>query len=223
MSISNKGLNKLRGYRLSIKEWLSTIYMYRFCSLYGIQLGSGCRFWNKMILFKEVGSTIEFGNGCFFRSDRESNLIGVNRACIVSSHASNAVIKVGDNCGFSGTSIGIKESLTVGNNVQVGANTYITDFDWHSFDPSDRDNPKKIAASGIIIDDNVWLGLNCIVLKGVHIGANAIIGAGSVITKNIPANCIAAGNPCRVLKTLELPVVQISPETIESKEQGSAV
>ncbi|MEP7077046.1 MAG: acyltransferase [Acidobacteriota bacterium] len=132
------------------------------------------------------------------------------------------MIKVGDDCGFSGTSIGIKESLLVGNNVQVGANTYITDFDWHSMDPADRDNSDKIAARGIVIEDNVWLGLNCIVLKGVSIGENSIVGAGSVVTKDIPANVICAGNPCKVIKNIEPKtgtVAQLSSTDPGSREE----
>jgi len=180
--------------------------MFLFCRLYGVRLGAGCRFWDRAIFYKEVGSTIQFGDGCVFRSDLESNLIGVNRACIVSTHSNHATISIGNGCGFSGASIGIKDSLLMGDNVQVGANSYITDFDWHAMDPADRDNPDLISASGVKIEDNVWLGLNCVVLKGVTIGANSIIGAGSVVTKDVPVNSICAGNPCRVLRTIEPPI-----------------
>lgn len=55
----------------------------------------------------------------------------------------------------------------------------------------------------IIIEDDVLIGTNCIVLKGVHIGARSIIGAGSIVTKDIPSDCIAAGNPAIVIKNLK--------------------
>lgn len=55
----------------------------------------------------------------------------------------------------------------------------------------------------IEIDDDVLIGSYSIILKGVHIGARSVIGAGSVVTKDIPADCIAAGNPCRVIKQLD--------------------
>ena len=54
----------------------------------------------------------------------------------------------------------------------------------------------------VIIEDNVLIGKRCIILKGVTIGARSIIGSGSVVTKSIPADCIAAGNPCKVIKQL---------------------
>lgn len=55
----------------------------------------------------------------------------------------------------------------------------------------------------IVIEDDVWVGAHSFILKGVTIGARSIIGAGSVVTKNIPADCVAAGNPCRVIKNLK--------------------
>ncbi len=54
----------------------------------------------------------------------------------------------------------------------------------------------------IVIEDDVLIGMNSIILKGVHIGARSVIGAGSVVTKDIPADCIAAGNPARVIKII---------------------
>lgn len=100
------------------------------------------------------------------------------------------------NCGFSGTIIGAFTTIKLGNNVRCGANTLITDSDWH------EDDPRAGKAKPVVIGDNVWLGVNAVVLKGVTIGENSVIGANSVVAKNIPANVIAAGNPCKVLKSL---------------------
>lgn len=87
------------------------------------------------------------------------------------------------------------------------------DNDCHSLDWSIRQN-KDIDVFGeyidyansksapIIIEDNVLIGARSIILKGVTIGARSIIGAGSVVTRDIPSDCIAAGNPCKVLKSL---------------------
>ena len=80
--------------------------------------------------------------------------------------------------------------------MRCGANTLITDTDWH------EDDPRVGCNKPVVIGDNVWLGYAVKVLKGVRIGENSIIGACSVVTKDIPANVIAAGNPCKVLKSL---------------------
>ena len=90
----------------------------------------------------------------------------------------------------------LKRYDNIGNAVRCSDNASIDGSVWH---PND---PRCGEPAPVIIEDNVWLGLNVIVLKGVTIGKNSVIGAGSVVTRNIPANVIAAGNPCRVIKDL---------------------
>jgi len=97
---------------------------------------------------------------------------------------------------FSGTVIGAFRSIRLGGGIRCGANTLITDSDWHPGDPRSGD-PRPI-----VIEDNVWLGAGSTVMKGVTIGRNSVIGAGSVVTKDIPADVIAAGNPCRIIRKL---------------------
>lgn len=155
------------------------------------------RFWGKTKIQIAKGSQIIIGANCRFRSTHTSNLIGINRPCILTTHGgTNCKIIVGENCGFSGTVIGAFSQIIIGNNVKCGANTLITDSDWHPEDS--RSSPPK----PIIIGENVWLGVNVVVLKGVRIGDNSVIGANSLVVKDIPANVIAAGNPCKVIKEI---------------------
>lgn len=95
-------------------------------------------------------------------------------------------------------------SITIGSHVDIGANCTIMDNDAHSLDYRIRRTPSVDFAKSapIVIEDDVLIGTNCIILKGVHIGARSIIGAGSVVTKDIPSDCIAAGNPCRVIRKI---------------------
>lgn len=167
----------------------------------GLKLGVNVKFYGFSKAFRYPGSHICIGNNCSFRSDKFSNLIGINRRCIISTHGHTASIKVGNNCGFSGVTIGCLESIIIGNNVLVGANVIITDFDWHNVDPLRR---KETCTSSkpVYIEDNVFIGVNSIIWKGVIIGKNSVIGANSVVTKSIPENCIAAGNPARVIKSI---------------------
>lgn len=166
----------------------------------GIKSGKNIKFYGMPVAIRMVDSKIVIGDNCRFRSDFKSNLVGINRKCIISTLRKNAEIKIGSGSGFSGTVIAAAGSITIGKNVLCGANTTITDFDWHGIDPDKRNvaaDPKPI-----IIEDNVWLGLNSVVLKGVTIGKNSVIGANSVVTKDIPSNVIAAGNPCKAIKEL---------------------
>ena len=59
-----------------------------------------------------------------------------------------------------------------------------------------------VQTAPVTIEDDVWIGANCQILKGVTIGVRSVIGAGSVVTKSIPADCIAAGNPCKVIRRI---------------------
>lgn len=165
---------------------------------WNIEIEKGCKFYGKTIFNRIQETNISIGNNCTFNSSHSSNLIGVYSPCMISTIKKGAKIEIGDGCGFSGTVIGAGLHIKLGNNVRCGANTMITDSDWHTDDY--RTSPDK----AVIIDDNVWLGYGVKVLKGVHIGRNSLIGANSLVTKDIPDNVIAAGNPCRVIKKIEV-------------------
>lgn len=171
---------------------------YMYANWWGIVIGKRTRFDGKCYFKRYPGTTIKIGDNCFFQSRVNSNPIGINRPCYISTFKSdsNANITIGNNCGFSGTTIGAFKSIIIGNEVKCGANTLITDGDWHLEDERSGE-PKQV-----ILHNNVWLGEGVKVLKGVTIGENSVIGAGSVVTKSIPANVVAAGNPCKIIKTI---------------------
>ncbi|MCP4158845.1 MAG: acyltransferase [Deltaproteobacteria bacterium] len=110
-------------------------------------------------------------------------------------------IKIGDySLICPGTRISAAQNITIGDSCMIASNVYITDSDWH--DIYDRALPVGTTRP-VIIDDNVWVGDSAIICKGVSIGKNSIIGAGSVVTCDIPANVIAAGNPAKIVKELD--------------------
>ena len=90
--------------------------------------------------------------------------------------------------------------VTIGDDCFVGPNVGIYTA-CHSTDPVER-NTRQEWALPVTIGDNVWIGGSVTILAGVTIGDNVTIGAGSVVTRDIPSNCIAVGNPCRVIKKL---------------------
>jgi len=91
-------------------------------------------------------------------------------------------------------------SVTIGANSMLAANSYITDADWH--DQYDRTQPVGSKAA-VVLGANVWIGDGAMVCKGVNIGDNAIVGARALVNRDVPANSIVAGNPARVVKTLD--------------------
>lgn len=97
--------------------------------------------------------------------------------------------------------------VQIGDNVLIGSKVFIAD---HSHGEASSEalllppSKRKLYSKGtVIIEDNVWIGENCAILPGVTIGQNSIIGANSVVTKSIPPNCVAAGNPARLIKTID--------------------
>ena len=155
-------------------------------------MGNDVSFNGKMYISRFKHSTITIGNNCIFNSHDLFNSRGLGR-CIVRTYTDYARIEIGDNTGFSGVSINARNLVKIGDNVMFGAGVIIGDND---------DHPERLGTSEvpIIIGNNVFIGMRCIIMKGVTIGDNAVIGAGSIVTKDIPANCVAAGVPCKVIK-----------------------
>ncbi len=172
--------------------------------LQGISYGDGCIFKGMPIIAKSKNAQIILGNRVRIRSSVMSNLIGLYQRTIITAKGS-ACIEIGDDVGMSGITVYARESIKIGKNSLIGANTKIVDNDFHPIDPQIRyETPgKQIPSKPVVIGDNVFIGCNALVLKGVTIGENSVIGAGSVVSSDIPANSVAAGNPARVIRTLE--------------------
>ena len=99
-----------------------------------------------------------------------------------------------------GSRISASDEIVIGDGVMLANGTYVTDSDWHTvYDRTKRDD----AVTPVHIGDNVWLGDHATVLKGVTIGANSVVAARAVVTKDVPANVIVAGNPARVVRELD--------------------
>ena len=178
----------------------------------GIEFGKNMLAYNKVYLTGYRQGRITIGDGFHLTSGDGINPICRNiRACIHRG-SSQATINIGNGVGLSSTCIWINERLTIGDHVKIGGNCVILDTDTHQIDYLTRRGEKSadvndittiVQTAPITIEDDVWIGANCIILKGVTIGARSIIGAGSVVTKSVPADCIAAGNPCRVIRELK--------------------
>ena len=116
--------------------------------------------------------------------------------------AKGAEIIIGDHVGISATTLGSCKKIAIGNHVVIGTGVCIFDSDFHALDPSvragDADDTKKVMKK-VVIEDHVFIGAYSIILKGVTIGKNSIVGAGSVVRESIPPNQIWAGNPAKFI------------------------
>lgn len=148
------------------------------------------------------GSKVSIGDNFYLSSGNGVNHITSNLQADVYVE-SQAMLAIGNNVGMSSTRIRVHESVTIGDNVKIGGCVLITDTNGHPMDyVARRSSNEGTKSAPVVIEDDVWVGAHCIILKGVTIGARSIIGAGSVVTKSIPADCVAAGNPCKVIKSL---------------------
>ena len=156
------------------------------------------------VIFSKSGSKLSIGNNVTINSSFLSNLVGLSQRTIIVTRTSKAEIRIGNNVGISGTTIYARKSITIGDNTLVGGNTKIIDNDFHPVDPDVRlKTPHaNMGIRSIEIGENVFIGCNCLILKGSKIGDNSVIGAGSIVSSEIPANCIAAGNPAKVVRNL---------------------
>ncbi|MFV5702766.1 acyltransferase [Flavobacterium sp. XS2P12] len=114
----------------------------------------------------------------------------------------NSEISIGNNVAINNAfSIVCFSKVTIKDNVLIGGNCTIIDNDGHDLNSNKRneENPNSFP---VCIGENVFIGSNVSILKGVEIGENSVIGNGSVVTKNIPKNVIAAGNPAKVIRNL---------------------
>lgn len=179
----------------SIIHTVCTAWYRMIARIAGVEYGTGVSFNGRIHIDRFKYSTIRIGNNCTFNSHLLFNPRGVKR-CILYTATDFARLEIGNNCGFSGVSIVCWNQVKIGNKVMIGADTNIGDTDGH---------PERLGSTPqpIVIGDNVFIGMHCMILKGVTIGENSIIGAGSLVTKDIPANCIAAGVPCKVIRYLD--------------------
>ncbi len=109
-------------------------------------------------------------------------------------------LRVGDNTHLgSGLGVVVGRDITIGNNVMIANGVNIFSYDQHPADPARRHLPASPESSrSVVIEDNVWIGAKSIIFKGVTIGRNSIVAAGSVVTQKVPADSMVMGNPARV-------------------------
>ena len=180
-------------------------YLYRFSRdiIYlNLKLGK----WDKSWRFHSLpliqmcnDSKIKIGKNFVACSNPKNNTIGVFQKVTLKTCRKGAVLYIGDNVGISGAVVSSMLSITIGNNVLIGSGALITDNDAHPIHPDFRRDDSKIMAAPILIEDNAFIGARSIILKGVTIGKGSIIGAGAVVTRNVPEYSIVAGNPAKVI------------------------
>lgn len=150
-----------------------------------------------------------------FRSKRKSALV-IGRHCTMDgAHfalGEDARVKIGDYCCFSNAILLCELELRIGNYVVIGWNATIADSDFHPVSPArriadaiacsplaNRSRRPAIAVKPVVIEDDVWIGPNATILKGVRLGAGSFIEPGALVTGNVPPGSRVMGNPARIM------------------------
>lgn len=155
-----------------------------------------------------------------FRTTRDPGLvIGANCTMDLThfSFQPDGVVEIGDWCVFSSTVLMCEERITIGDHVAIGWNSYVMDADFHPLEPVQRladvfaispigvaaglDRP-VIPTAPVVIEDDVWIGPGCMILKGARIGAGSFVEPGSVVTIDVPPRSRVVGNPAQVVGTV---------------------
>lgn len=183
--------------------FFGTLRLYCKAKLFGVEVGKGISAHGPVGLMRWPGGKISIGDKVSMISSwRRASACALATPVRLRVFGPGAAISIGAESQLSGTSITARSThIEIGRRVLIAPNCIISDSDFHAHWPAEeriynagleKDRPVKIS-------DYVWIGMNCIILKGSEIGTGAIIGAGSLVNGKIPPMCVAAGVPAKIV------------------------
>lgn len=194
----------VRRYPIYVRQiywWVRARHLFR---AQGVRLEGAVTCYGVPIVQRTHNSEISIGNRVTLCSDSRYTALGVSKPVILRTLRPGARLEIGNETGLSGTVICASKSITIGRQCLIGADVMIFDTDFHPIDPHERrkKSENEAEARPVRIHDNVFIGAKSIVLKGVTIGEGSVIGAGSIVSRDIPPFTVAGGNPARPLRDL---------------------
>ncbi|MDR3319734.1 MAG: acyltransferase [Desulfovibrio sp.] len=170
----------------------------------GVELGPGVNAHGTVGLLRWPGGSIRIGAGArLISSWRRATAATVGAPVRLRVFGPGAAIEIGDGAQLTGVSVTARSTrIVIGRKALLAPNCVVVDSDFHALWPPEEraDNPGHENDAPVVIGDYAWIGMNSLVLKGVTIGEGAVVGAGSVVSRDVPPHCLAAGAPARVIR-----------------------
>lgn len=187
-----------------VRNRLSSYYNLLRLWLYGVEHGRHCVIHGHLYIRLFPTAKVTIGDNLYLSSGGGINALCANKQGTIYA-TENATITIGNNVGMSSPVLWAHKSIAIGNHVKIGANSILIDTDSHNLNYMIRRGQWTDwgVAKPIVIEDDVMIGVNCIILKGVTIGARSIVAAGAVVTKSFPSDCIIGGNPAKIIRKIE--------------------
>ncbi|WP_234736781.1 acyltransferase [Tellurirhabdus bombi] len=194
-----------RAYRRT-RKLTDTAYTRWLFSIYRVQSGYGLESYGIPDLYLQKGATMTIGTRFKMYNGRSHTKAGQDQNCLFSLQE-NAVLTIGSNVTVSSFTAVCVEAITIGDNVRIGVDTCCYDSDFHSMRYYDRSSVPETRnytiTMPVVIENDCFIGNHCTILKGVRIGARAVVGPGSVVAKNIPSDEVWAGNPAQFVQKID--------------------
>jgi acetyltransferase-like isoleucine patch superfamily enzyme len=170
----------------------------------GAKVGEGFQSTGTIRIKARAAGDIIIGKDVRLLAGWRSNRVGMSGPVILQTWQ-DGKIEIGDHTGASAVVISSRSGVTIGKYVNIGGNVRIFDHDFHSLDADTRRGSRDCEGcrtKPVTIGDDVFIGANSMILKGVSLGNRVIVGAGSVVTRSFPADVIVGGNPATVVRML---------------------
>lgn len=170
----------------------------------GVEVGEGTIVDAATYVQVSKGASLSVGANCTLRSSQRGYHAGMPFPTGILVDNCGASVCLGDNTRINGAYVHAQKRIVIGKNCVIAAGVNIIDTNGHEVLSANRTVGRDEAAE-IVLGDNVWVGLNSIILKGTHIGENSVVTAGSVVKGDFPRNSLISGNLAERIRELEIP------------------
>jgi acetyltransferase-like isoleucine patch superfamily enzyme len=168
---------------------------------YGVKFGPGLYLGSAPVIRRQAQATITLGKNVRIVNELAENPVGVTHRTVLAADYPGAELRIGNDVGMSGVILYAWKRIEIRDRVCLGADASIYDTDSHPLDPKKRwdCDPAAVGVAPVLIEEDVWIGARAMVLKGVTVGACAVVAAGAVVARSVPPGAIVAGVPARVI------------------------